>query len=235
MDATTPRTLAECQVRRRATIAPASFVSYEGATFWIEQEPDHTRYLAMVAPAAHPAFQQFQGEVSAFEGDDMILRGPLNLENAQALRATLPWLKPTRIGLRASAGFGDRLGLATPGHVRALQRVLAESPEAAIAPIFAQQSIREMTRTHRTPAEVLNDATWGAFLAGWQGGVGADADHLKTPADIDACAAVGYSFYTFDPGEYVDSAADRDPPERIQAKLETLPWETLESTLADTT
>jgi tagaturonate epimerase len=59
----------------------------------------------------------------------------------RALRATFGWLQPRPIGLNTSAGFGDRLGLATPGHVRALQRVLREAPGSTIAPIFAQQSI----------------------------------------------------------------------------------------------
>ena len=82
-------------------------------------------------------------------------------ENALALRSALPWLTPSRFGLHTSAGFGDRLGLATPGHVRALRAV-----DAPINPVFAQQSIREMGRCHRTPRNVLDDATWGAFQAG---------------------------------------------------------------------
>lgn len=99
------------------------------------------------------------------------------------------------LGLASSFGCGDRLGLATPGHLRAFQRV------PGIAPIFAQQSARELARTGRTPAGVLADALAGA--AGWQGPMGADADHVKTTADIDAYAAAGYTLYTFDPGELV--------------------------------
>ena len=52
------------------------------------------------------------------------------------------------LGLQPSFGFGDRIGLATPGHIEAMKRA-----GAGIAPIFAQQSIREMTRTGRTPRE----------------------------------------------------------------------------------
>ena len=49
-----------------------------------------------------------------------------------------------------------------------------------------------MGRTHRTPADVLDDATWGAFQAGWTEPVGGDADHLETLADVDArCLALG--------------------------------------------
>ena len=36
----------------------------------------------------------------------------------------------------------------------------------------------------------------------------ADADHLKTPADVDITAAAGFTFYTIDPSDYVDGNAD---------------------------
>ena len=99
--------------------------------------------------------------------------------------------------------MGDRIGLATPGHVRAVR-----ATGGTVAPVFAQQSIREMARTERTPQQVMDDATWGIFQEGWQAGIGADADHLKTTEDIDACLAAGYSFFTIDPGEYVDNRAE---------------------------
>ena len=69
--------------------------------------------------------------------------------------------------------------------------------------------MRELARTGRSAEQVLADATWGAFEGGWQGSVGADADHLKTPADIDRFAAAGYSFFTIDPGAFVDSDGRR--------------------------
>jgi tagaturonate epimerase len=90
-----------------------------------------------------------------------------------------------------------------------------------------------MTRTNRTPDDVLADATWGAFAGGWGGPVGADADHLKTTEDIDRCLAAGYSFYTFDPGAHVDSHADTASAAEVSRKLEALPWLALESSPAD--
>ena len=83
----------------------------------------------------------------------------------------------TCLGLAPSFGFGDRTGLATPGHV-------AAALEAAngIEPIFPQQSIREMSRTRRTPEQVMNDALGGMRQAGWTGRSGADADHLEDAA-----------------------------------------------------
>ena len=109
----------------------------------------------------------------------------------------------TPLGLRPSFGFGDRLGLATPGHVEAMRRA-----GAGIEPIFPQQSIREMTRTGRNPEGVMRDALDGMRRAGWDGITGADADHLKTTADVDATAAAGFTFFTIDPSDHVDPHAD---------------------------
>ena len=84
------------------------------------------------------------------------------------------------LGLAPSFGFGDRIGLATAGHVESMNRA-----GSGIEPIYPQQSIREMTRTQRNAQQVMDDALNGAKDAGWKGKIGADADHLKTPADVD--------------------------------------------------
>src|SRR5205085_10750332 len=123
--------------------------------------------------------------------------------NIAALRDVFEWLKPVPLGLKTSAGTGDRLGIATPGHIRAIR-----ATNGKIAPIFAQQSIREMTRTGRSAQQVMDDAVWGVFSESWQSGFGADADHLKNTADVDVCAAAGFTFYTVDPGEYVNNNAE---------------------------
>jgi tagaturonate epimerase len=109
----------------------------------------------------------------------------------------------TTLGLRPSFGFGDRLGLATPGHVEAMRR-----SGDGIEPIFPQQSIREMARTGRSPRQVMDDALAGVRQSGWAGITGADADHLKTEEDVDATAAVGFTFFTIDPSGHVDPLAD---------------------------
>ena len=71
---------------------------------------------------------------------------------------------PNTLGLSPSFGFGDRIGLATPGHVRAMLKA-----GNGIEPIFPQQSIREMTRTQRTPEGVMGDAMDGMRAAGVRG------------------------------------------------------------------
>ncbi|MFQ5857573.1 MAG: tagaturonate epimerase family protein [Anaerolineae bacterium] len=152
---------------------------------------------------------------------------PLTAVNAAALRQKLPWLRPQLLGLQTSAGCGDRLGLATPGHVCAVRRA------AGIAPIFAQQSMRENARTGRTPQQVMDDAMWGVFQEGWRQPWGADADHLKTTEDIDLCVAAGYTFFTIDPGDYVDNAIRNSKSQIPNSKFTALPWAELEDTPDD--
>jgi hypothetical protein len=110
--------------------------------------------------------------------------------------------KPVTLGLKKSFGFGDRLGLATPGHLAAVKR-------SDFAPIFAQQSIREMARTQRTPEEVMRAAQNALAAARYTKPWGADADHLKTTADVEKTAATGFCFFTIDPSEFVNNRADR--------------------------
>jgi hypothetical protein len=119
------------------------------------------------------------------------------------------------LGLAPSFGFGDRLGVATPGHVASLKRA-----GGSIAPIFAQQSIREMTRTVRTPTQVMQDALSGAKQAGFTGVQGADADHLKTPLDVDRTAEAGFVFFTIDPSDNVDGKTDNYSAAELSQKLE---------------
>ena len=123
----------------------------------------------------------------------------------------------TTLGHQPSFGFGDRIGLATPGHIEAMKRA-----GAGMAPIFAQQSIREMTRTSRTPGDVVNAAVCGMEQCGWQSPSGADADHLKSPADVDATAAVGFTFYTIDPSDHVDGKADNYDEGKLRDRFATV-------------
>ena len=147
---------------------------------------------------------------------------PISADGAaiQKAREIKPSLVPQPLGLSASFGFGDRLGLATPGHVAAMKQA-----GNGIQPIFAQQSIREMGRTNRTPRNVMDDATLGALLAGWDGPCGADADHLKTPVDVDVTAAVGFCFFTLDPSGEVDSHADDYTPAQIDEAVKKVAGE----------
>lgn len=208
-------------------LVSTSFATQDDAAFWLESTPNEKRLLILARPD-DPILTNFDGKTYEFRAGYSVKYCSVNHANARALRATLDWLTPKPIGLATSAGTGDRLGLATPGHVRAFNKV-----NGNIVPIFAQQSIREMQRTGRSADDVMTDATFGTFQAGWRTLVGADADHLKVPADIDACVAAGFSFFTIDPGAHVDSGADTASASAIQQKVAALPWEDLETTTAD--
>lgn len=180
--------------------------------------------LTEVAPV------DFEGETKSVTVDGVSLSltiAPTSPANAVAIRGKLPFLVAKTLGLAKSAGCGDRLGIATPGHLRSLGK-------HSMAAIVTQQSIRENERTGRTPQEVMDDAVWGVFQEGWRDGFGADADHLKNTDDIDACAAAGYTFFTIDPGAHVDNAADTDSVAQLDAKAAELPWDALQSSPADT-
>lgn len=120
--------------------------------------------------------------------------------------------KPVPLGLRKSFGFGDRLGLATPGH-------LASARKSDFAPIFAQQSIREMERTQRTPDDVMQAAQNALNTANFSEIWGADADHLKTFEDIERTARAGFCFFTIDPSAHVENAADVLPQNELEQRV----------------
>jgi len=146
-----------------------------------------------------------------------LLTAVADIPNSAQLRSQLPHLTPRPLGLQPSFGFGDRLGLATPGHA-----VAAKLSGQGIAAIFCQQSIREMVRTERSPEDVLSTATWGAFRAGWLQPVGADADHLKTIEDLDLTAQAGFCFFTIDPSDHVDQSADNYSSDEVEKRFQAL-------------
>lgn len=207
------------------SIYPRSVAQAGLVTYALAREAGGLRLLLIFTPDCAPdrdAVSGFRGEAGQVELDGqpfMLMRCPLTSDNAALLRMVFPWLRPRPLGLVKSVGCGDRMGLATPGHIQAVRE------HGCMAPVFAQQSVREMARANRTPIQVMDDALWGVFQEGWRDGFGADADHLKTPEDIDACVAAGFTFFTFDPGAHVDGNADHN----TDAKYAALPWDGLDS------
>ena len=215
----------------QADVYADSIVAAGGAG-WALVRRDLEKSLRLIWPAGkRPAITEpFWGPVNEVDfpvGHAEVLEVARTPAAAAALRQALPWTAPQLVAGRPSVGLGDRTGLATPGHVRAVRGT-------GYVPMLAQQSIREMTRTCRSAQEVVDDATWGVFQAGWRDGFGADADHLKTAEDIDRCAEAGFTFFTIDPGEHVDNGAATAAPEELAAKFEALPWSDLQTTAADT-
>jgi len=202
----------------RGKIVERSVVQINGASFGLGIAGDGQRQLVVAG-----ADDGFVG--TAEQGGVLVC--PLSPANARELRRRLAWLRPMPLGHRRSFGFGDRLGNATPGHIAAMRSAGAVE---RIAPLFAQQSVRENARTGRTPQQVMDDAMWGVFEAGWREPWGADADHVKEIADLDAFVAAGYTFYTIDPSDHVDNAAQSDSLPVLREKIARLPWDALGTT-----
>jgi hypothetical protein len=192
----------------------------QGTIYFLARSEDGKR-LGIIGNAAG-----FAGERGGGSADAPLLCR-LTADNAAALRQRLPWLNPRLLGLQKSVGCGDRLGMATPGHLRAVR----DAGGFAIIP--AQQSMRENARTGRSPRQVLDDAMWGLLQEGWQQPWGADADHLKSIEHIEVCVAAGYTFFTIDPGSHVDNEAHTAPASVLRSKLEVLPWDMLEDSAED--
>jgi hypothetical protein len=208
-------------------ILPRSRTTAAGAEWALARAGETLQLVVRVPAGSESLLEDLEGRTES-DARETLLVGPTSRRNAGALRCHVSWLRPGPLGTATSAGLGDRLGLATPGHVRAMR-----GAGGGLRPIFAQQSIREMSRTGRTPIEVMDDATWGTFAEGWRDGVGADADHLKTTDDVDACLAAGFTFFTVDPGDHVDSTADGAEPAALAASVAGLPWADLEDTEGD--
>ena len=125
------------------------------------------------------------------------LRCELSHENACVLRKLFPWTAPVR-GLQKpkSFGLGDRLGIATYGHID----LFADND---VFPVFAQQSIRELNLTSRTYEDVLDAATFAVFREGYKKGFGADGDHLKTEKDVEYALSLGFTMITLDCSDHI--------------------------------
>ena len=167
---------------------------------------------------------RFSGEMLHIEPDVDACFGGLDHHNADVMRELCETALPQPLGLDDSFGLGDRLGIAGPAHLRALRGT-------GFKVVLAQQSIRELERTERTPDEVMDAATWAILEEGWSEPWGADADHLKTPADIELMAEAGFTMFTIDPGDHVVDAADTMSVPELQEAAGGLPWDDLEDTL----
>jgi hypothetical protein len=140
------------------------------------------------------------GEEPGFKGVDIgdgKFRAPLIHENAEALRSLFPFTAPVRgLSRPRSFGLGDRLGIATPGHIELFEK-------ADVFPVFAQQSIRELNLTGRSYEDVLDAATFAVFQEGYRKGFGADGEHLKTAKDVEYAISLGFTMITLDCSEHI--------------------------------
>jgi hypothetical protein len=170
-------------------VYPASINTAAGGTVFMANEGDRDVLVSTLGK-------------EAFSGEDRggYILAPLNHENAAALRRFFPFTKPAPVlGRPQSFGLGDRLGIAGEGHLRVFA-------QCGVAPVLAQQSIRELTLTGRSFAEVIDAATFAVFRSGYKKGFGADGDHLKTFEHIQSALEAGCTMITLDCSDHIQAA-----------------------------
>jgi tagaturonate epimerase len=142
----------------------------------------------------------------------------LTNENCRILQKLFPFTVPiNHHGKDITIGLGDRLGFASPGHIRAVRG-------RNVFPVLAQQSIRELKLTGRTYDDVLCAASWAVFQEGYRDGFGADGDHLKTYEEVKMALDKGYTMITLDCTEQIDNEAAAFSEERVEEEYKKIDW-----------
>jgi tagaturonate epimerase len=205
-EGTLPGALAGCRVY------PRSLHAEESALFFMA----HTKQGRYLFAAGDKVLPLFEGETISIL-DIPAKKCPLTPGNAKALMELFPFTAPvSHRNVSFTMGLGDRLGLASPGHISAIC-------SRNVFPVLAQQSIRELKLTGRTYEEVLAAAAFAVFQEDWRGGYGADGDHLKTAEEILYALNCGFSMITLDCSEKIDKNVHNLGKDEINAAYEALP------------
>jgi len=215
--------------KRQLKIYPNSINHLKNFLFFIGKEGLKKNLFILSMDKPGSIIKKFQGTILDIDFKDdsaQVKRCPLNHFNALLVQERFSFTRPVLIGPQDSIGLGDRLGIANPAHLRAVAGTY-------LKPVIAQQSIRELDRTERSPEEVMDAAIWAVFQEGYMEGFGADADHLKTTDDIDLMITAGFIMFTFDPGDHVVNEADVLSIEELEDLVKRLPWDELKETMGD--
>ncbi len=138
----------------------------------------------------------------------------LDWENTQVLMELFPFTRPKSLKeFPITFGTGDRLGLATPGHIRAIRKF-------EIRPVLAQQSVRENNQTGRDFKKVIQDAAWAVIQERYESGYGADGDHLKSLQEVKEALNAGVSMITLDLSERLSPEAFFYSREELEKRFE---------------
>ena len=141
----------------------------------------------------------------------------LNNYNCGVLRVAFPYMNPiSHKGSGITLGLGDRLGMASPGHLRLIK-------DKNVFPVLAQQSTRELSLTKRSFDDVLSAASWAVFQEGYEKGFGADGDHLKTAEEVKMALDCGFTMITLDCSGYIRNDMASFPGSQIERCFSELP------------
>ncbi len=192
-------------------IYPESLHEVEGDLLFLAKDENQKRLIVI---GSGRIFEAFQGD-TVIEGQ--LKSCPLSHENAKVLRQLFPFTSPvSHKGHATTMGLGDRLGLASPGHLKLIK-------DYPVFPVLAQQSIRELNLTQRTYDEVLDAASWAVFQEGYTNGFGADGDHLKTEEEVQMALDCGYTMITLDCSDHIDNTITQLSDEEVEARYQMLP------------
>ncbi|GFP36824.1 tagaturonate epimerase [Candidatus Hakubella thermalkaliphila] len=117
-------------------------------------------------------------------------------EIATKLRKALPYTAPQILDRGPIFGMGYRPSWRLGNIVQA-----QIAKDLGLKVMLAQQSAREIERTKRTFQDVMDSATYAAFLTEFKAPWGADADHLKQEKDIEEAVKAGFTHFTYDVSE----------------------------------
>ena len=174
-------------------VYPSSIQVFEGSYFFIAWDGNEKKLIAF---RESKVFNQLSGEETELLGSRVKVC-KLDNANCRIIRGIFPYTNPvSHKGRKKTMGLGDRLGLASAGHIRLLK-------DYDVFPVLAQQSIRELNLTGRTYEDVLAAAAWAVFQEGYTKGYGADGDHLKTPEEVKMALDHGFTMITLDCSEHI--------------------------------
>jgi hypothetical protein len=137
----------------------------------------------------------------------------LSGENTECLMTLFPYTKP--LSLREypmTIGTGDRLGLASPGHIQAIKKF-------QVHPVLVQQSVKETVENGRTFTQVVQDVAWAVFQENYQEGYGVGGDHLKSLQEVKEALDADVSMVTLDLSDKLNLAAFQEQKEQIHRKF----------------
>lgn len=144
-----------------------------------------------------------------FGGEQGVNTFELTHDVANKLRELFPFTAPVPVlGYDRSVGVGDRLGIASFGHIRVFEKYDA-------LPVLSQQSIRELNLTNRTYEDVLDSATFAVFRENFTRGFAADGDHLKKPEDIEYALSLGFTMITLDLSDHIRTDASGEYSQNV--------------------
>ena len=207
-----------------ASIYPDSIHQVDQTVLFM-MKGEHVKKLCIVGDSS-PIFSEIAGEIVNTIPGPKVKVADLSVENSKVIRKYFDFANPKAMsGAAATIGLGDRLGLASPGHIRLIK-------QTKMHPILAQQSIRELNLTGRNYAGVMADAVWAVFQEDYRGGFGADGDHLKTPAEVGMALDNGYTMITLDCSEHINNVSvnDKTAIDQILAKIDPAQIKKLEQT-----